>query len=100
MRHFRAILLILSLGAISMAATKKEVEWKTGKVLDSRSAKTYVDSSASTNTTSTGAGTSTSQTKINTMAVQETQLLVAGDEYAYLISDPVAKSTGLPTHGI
>ncbi|MGD1097679.1 MAG: hypothetical protein ABSB35_37545 [Bryobacteraceae bacterium] len=34
------------------------------------------------------------------MAIQETQLLIAGDEYAYLISDPVAKPVGLPTRGI
>ncbi len=99
MRHLYAILLMFSIAAAS-ADAKKEINWTIGKVLDAHTAKTYVDSSASTTTTATSSTTSTSQTKINTMAIQETQLLIAGNEYAYLISDPVAKPVGLPTHGI
>src|SRR6202521_6250158 len=66
-------------------------EWKTGKILDSRSARTYIQ---------TGASTDAAETKIHTMVIQEAQLLIAGDVYAYLINDPVAKPVGLPTHGI
>jgi hypothetical protein len=99
MRHIYATLLVLGFAAAS-ADAKKEIDWMTARVLDSHTAKTYVESSASTNTTAASSTTSVSQTKINTMAIQETQLLIAGSEYAYLISDPVTKPVGLPTHGI
>lgn len=98
MCRLQAILLMLSFAA--SADAKKEIDWATGKVLDSHAAKTYVDSGASTNTTTTSSTTTTSQTRINAMAIQETQLLIVGDEYAYLISDSVAKPVGFPTHGI
>src|SRR5258708_18522436 len=54
-------------------------EWKIGKVLDSTSAKTYARDS---------------------MFVKDTQLLIAGDEFSYLIDDPVSKTSKLPTHHI
>jgi len=99
MRHFRAILLVLSVAGVPMEA-KKGTNWMTGKLLDAHTAKTYVDTSASTDTTATSSTTSASRTKINTIVIQDTQLLIAGNEYAYLVSDPVAKPVGLATHGI
>jgi hypothetical protein len=78
MRSFYAILLVLSVASVPMDA-KKEINWITGKVLDSHTARTYVDNSASTNTTATSSTTSSSQTRIHTMAIQETQLLISGE---------------------
>ncbi len=34
------------------------------------------------------------------MIVQDTELMIAGKDYAYVIHDPVAKPVGLPTRGI
>lgn len=69
-------LLLLSLAVGLLAADR---DWKVGTVRDSRSAKTYFDDS---------------------MVMQDTQLLIVGDEYSYLIDDPVSKTTKLPTHHI
>jgi len=99
MRHFNTILVIFSFAALS-ANANKGADWITGKILDSNAVRTYVDSSATANITATSSTTSVGQARIRTMAIQETQLLVAGKEYAYLINDPVAKPVGLRTHGI
>ena len=34
------------------------------------------------------------------MVIQDTQLLIVGEQYAYVVNDSVSKSVGLPTHGI
>jgi hypothetical protein len=62
--------------AVLFSATR---EWKIGKVLDSASAKTYMRDS---------------------MLIQDTQLLIAGEVYSYLIDDPVSKTSKLATHHI
>lgn len=69
----------LALLMLATALFAADREWKTGKVLNSRSAKTYLEDS---------------------MVMQDTQLLILGDEYSYVIDDPVSKTTKLPTHHI
>ena len=68
---------------------------------------TGASSTATTNGTVTGTSTeatvnatTTTNSHVHYMAIQDTQLLLVGDEYSYVVDDPVAKSVGLPTHGI
>jgi hypothetical protein len=75
--------------------SKKEPEWKTGKVLDSRVAKSSVATGATTNTSGTANTDSTGQTTINATGnthfdfttIRENQLVILGDEFAYVIED-------------
>src|SRR5882724_12006970 len=94
---FRAVLLILTISAFS-AAAKKEMEWKTGKVLDSRLAKSSVATGSTTGTTSTAtvtgsdgnatvAGHSTSGTSVDFANIRDNQLVILGDEFAYIVED-------------
>jgi hypothetical protein len=84
----RYLLLLLVLPTLLSGA--KNHDWKTGRVLDSATAKTYVASGATTNSTATTQGNTTdgtSHTTIQTMAIRDTQLLVVSDEFAYIIND-------------
>jgi hypothetical protein len=90
----------------------KDRDWQVGKVLDSQSARTYVQSGTTTSTTTSGtlspdygagstlSANATAETRIHELAIQDTQILIVGKEYAYVVDDSVAKSVGLPTHGI
>ncbi len=94
------------------AFAAKDRNWNVGKVLDSQSARTYVRTGAGTTASTTatvspdyGAGSTVnahtdSETKIHEMVIQDTQLLIVGEQYAYVVNDSVSKSVGLPTHGI
>jgi hypothetical protein len=121
-----AFALTLALTLPVLAAKDKERTWKTGRVLDSQSAKTFVQTGSSTQssasttgiatatTTGTAAGNSysglttasgtsstsgTSATQIHTMAIQDTQLLIVTDEFLYVVNDRVEKGVGLGLHG-
>jgi hypothetical protein len=94
--------------------------WKAGKVLDSQSAKAYFQTGATTfsSASATVNGSSTSivtgnmvsssgsatgnargfqQTHFHNMEIESTQLLILGDQYAYVIEDSIEKSIGLAT---
>jgi len=110
--------LLTAIAASSALAAKKDLAWKTGKVLDSQAAKTYFQSGATTNgssdTTASGSAVtygnittssaaahtnSSAETQIHHMAIQSTQLLIVGNEYAYLVNDDVEKAVGSPLRG-
>jgi hypothetical protein len=118
MKHCIAIL-VLILTAMSPAVAKsKDRILNTGRVLDSQSAKTFVQtgSSAQTNGTATTNGTvsattfggtttgsysgtttahETSETQIHSMTIQDTQLLIVADDFLYVVNDTVLKGIGL-----
>jgi hypothetical protein len=94
--------------------------WKAGKVLESQSATAYFQAgsttfssaSASVNGSSTslltsnmvsssgsatGTARSVQQTHFHNMEIESTQLLILGDQYAYVIEDSIEKSIGLAT---
>lgn len=105
-------MLVLIFAGVVCAFAAKDRNWNVGKVLDSQSARTYVQTGASTTASTTatvspdyGSGSTVnahtdSETKIHEIAIQDTQLLIVGKEYAYVVNDSVSKSLGLPTHGI
>ncbi len=65
-----------------LADKKPDHDWKTGKVLDSAAAKTYVDVDAK-------------------MAMRDTDLMIRGDEYSYVVEDTVMKNGSInPAHKI
>jgi hypothetical protein len=70
----------------------KDRDWKTGKVLDSATARSYV----TTGIIGTDGGSAT----VTTGAIDETAILIAGGEYLYTVSDHVQKAVGMPTQGI
>jgi hypothetical protein len=97
-------------------------DWNTGKVLDSQTAKTFVQTGASTQshatansngsatantfggtTSATYSGTTTtngvSETQVHTMIVQDNQLLIVGNEFLFLVNDSVEKGVGIGLHG-
>jgi hypothetical protein len=105
--------LLVTITASSVLAAKKDLSWKTGKVLDSQAAKAYLQTGATTNgsssttavgsattfnNTTTGSATahtnSSAETRIHHMAIQSTELLIVGDEYTYLVNDDVEKAVG------
>jgi hypothetical protein len=74
-----------------------KVEWKIGKVLDSGTAKTYVATGSTTSSTATPNGRDvdvSSTTVIHSMTVKDTQLLIVGDEFAYVVTDTRASGGG------
>ena len=91
MRYVLPLLVVLP--ALLFGA--KHQDWKTGKVLDSATAKTYVPAGATTNTTATGS----SQTTIQSMSVRNTQLLIVSDEFAYLVNDTRTQGGFSTFHG-
>jgi len=92
-RRCSLLLVLLSLAAYVEGADKHD--WKTGKVLDSHAAKTYVVSGASSNDWA-GNGT---EVQVRQMAIQSTQLIILGAEYSYVIDDTVEKAVGLQVQG-
>jgi hypothetical protein len=120
MRHqFAAITIcLLSLTSIGSAADKNR-KWKLGRVLDSTSSKITFATGATSSTSGTSTATSntsgtvtpgggganlnatttasgqsqqTTSTVIHHMTVCETELLIVGQDYAYVIEDPYAVS--------
>jgi hypothetical protein len=80
----------------------KNQDWKTGKVLDSATAKTYVQTGATTNTTARVTGNSadaTSRSTIQSMTIRDTQLLIVSDEFAYVVEDTRSQSGFSTVHG-
>lgn len=69
-----------------MFAAKKVPEWKTGKVLDSEKAKSTVVT-GSTSETSGDASSSTTDTKVRTIDIRTTQVVIVGEEFAYIVND-------------
>jgi hypothetical protein len=81
MRHSRLILLVLVTAATSAFGAPKVKNWKTGKVLDSQAVKTR-------------AGIAATAEAIPT--IRDTQLMILGDEFAFVIEDSrVSGSTSL-----
>ncbi len=81
-----------------LCGADKQRVWKTGKVLDSATSQSTYATGAITNTnatataigtadTATATGHSTSTTSIQHVTVRENELLIAGEDYVYLISD-------------
>jgi len=76
------VTLAVSLSQPLPAGEKKSLAWKTGKVLDSAAAKTYVEPGAK-------------------LAMRDTDLMIRGDEYSYVVEDTVMKNGSInPAHGI
>src|SRR5579859_5670248 len=84
-----------------LAASKRD--WQVGKVLDSRSAKTYMVEGQSTTTTGSAtinaygdsarvSASSNAQTTIQHMAIKEAEIVIVGSLYAYVIEDTVQKA--------
>lgn len=93
MLRTRSLVLLLVLPALLPGA--KYQDWKTGKVLDSATAKTYVQTGATTNTTVTASGNSadaTNRTTIQSMAIRDTQLVIVTDDFAYVVEDTRTQS--------
>jgi hypothetical protein len=95
----RTALLLVVLPILLFGA--KDHAWKTGKVLDSATAKTYVPAGATTTTNASTSGsgwnattTATSQTRIQQMEIRDTQLLIVSDEFAYVVEDTRKKGGG------
>jgi hypothetical protein len=104
----------LILGAFALEA-KDNREWETGKVLDSNSARTVLQTGATTaggaTTTVNGtasnngygttsySGTATSagasHTNLQYMGIKETDLLIVGNQYAYVVHDRKIRAPGL-----
>jgi hypothetical protein len=98
MRCLCAILFGVVLAVPGTCAKKEVRDWKTGKVLDSHLAKSSVASGATTNTngtatatgsdnTATVSGESTSSTRIDYTDIRDNQLVILGDEFAYVVED-------------
>ncbi len=117
MKTAATALLGLALSANCWAKDNKPV-WNTGKVLDSAMSRTYVTTGASTQSSATTTGTAmavssgptttasgvattnqTATTTVHHAVIQDTQLLIVGLPYEYVIDDPVLKSVGNPVHG-
>jgi len=114
----RSVVTLAVLLAFACAAKDKDRVWKTGMVLDSQSAKTFVQTGSSTQTNGTAStfgttssttvgntssgtfsGTTsvheTSETQIHSMTIQDTQLLIVADDFLYVVNDTVLKGIGL-----
>lgn len=89
---------VLSVCFVCLWAAKGP-DWKIGKVLDSKTSRQYLETSAST-TASTDGEETTARTQVHHVIVQETELMIAGKDYTYVIHDPVQKAAGIPTQGI
>jgi hypothetical protein len=117
MRTIGAALLGLAFSAHCWAKDNKPV-WSMGKVLDSAMSRTYVTTGASTQSSGTTTGTAlavssgptttatlvattnqTATTTVHHAVIQDTQLLIIGLQYEYVVDDPVIKSVGNPIHG-
>jgi hypothetical protein len=117
MKPIATAILGLALGAHCSAKDNKPV-WNMGKILDSAMSRTYVTTGASTQSSATTTGTAvavssgstttvsgvatTNQTAATTVhheVIQDTQLLLVGLQYEYVIDDPVLKSVGNPVQG-
>jgi hypothetical protein len=81
-----------------LAGKKPEPQWKIGKVLDSRLAKSSVAVGSTTNTTgtasatgsdglATASGQSTSSTSVDFANIRDNQLVILGSEFAYVVED-------------
>ena len=68
----------------------KDQDWKTGKVLDSATAKTYV---------SAGDQSTVPAAIFQSMTIRDTQLVIAGDEFAYVIEDTRTQGGFSTVHG-
>jgi hypothetical protein len=73
----RYFLLLLVSPVLLLTAKNQIHDWKTGKVLDSETAKTYLAADANTD---------------RVLAVRDTQLAIVTDEFAYVIEDTREKS--------
>jgi hypothetical protein len=93
-------LLLLLLPALLFGV--RNPDWKSGNVLDSATAKSYVQTGATTNTTDTATGNradATSRITIQSMTIRDTQLLIASDEFAYLVEDTRTQNGFSTVHG-
>lgn len=70
----KRIALALAFAALAMAG--KPPEWKTGKIADANSANSYVQTSTD-----------------KPITIRESQVLIVGSEYAYVINDATAKQS-------
>lgn len=85
MRHWIIVSALLAL-AVTILAGDKEHDWKTGKVLDSQLAKSWVpvgETTVSSTTETTGVST----TRIDFANIRDNQLVIIGDEFAYVVED-------------
>jgi hypothetical protein len=105
-----AVTVFATLAVASLLHAKDPI-WKTGKVMDSASARHYIQTGSTTNINASGTAVSTgsvttadvngtANSRVDNTAVVDTQLIIAGDEYVYTVNDSVQKAVGIPTHGI
>jgi hypothetical protein len=79
--------LLLAISSLALAADKHH--WKAGRVLDSEAVNAYLQG-ASTTFSQPSAGASP-QTPTQHMELKSSELLILGDEYAYVIEERVEK---------
>jgi hypothetical protein len=97
----RYILFLVSL--LSMPLSGANRVWEVGKVLDSSTAKSYAQTSATVNATSTTVGPVTDtngRVNVQTTTITNTQLLIAGTEYNYVINDSRSQDSLVPHAGM
>jgi hypothetical protein len=98
MRCLCTVLFAILLAAPGICAKKEVRDWKTGRVLDSHLAKSSVATGSTTNTNGTAtvnasdtsatvSGQSTSSTRIDFADIRDNQLVILGDEFAYVVED-------------
>lgn len=91
-------LLVFAMSIPLLAAKKPEPQWSTGRVLDSRLAKSSVPVGSTTSTTSTAtatgsegvstaSGQSTSSTSVDFANIRDNQLVILGSEFGYIVED-------------
>ncbi len=124
MRHqFAGITICLLWLCVGCLGKDKDRDWKVGRVQDSTSSKSTLTTGATstTNTSGTGSATTsgtavggslnattnassrsqqTTDTTIQHMTIRETELLVIGADYAYVIEDPFATHGPLITRAV
>ncbi len=99
--HIAAAIAVLTVFT-AFAAKDIDRTWKTGTVLDSQSAKTFVQTGTGTQANATvtnygfGANASgSSETQINQVAIKDTQLLIVTEEFLYVVQESTIKGAGL-----
>jgi hypothetical protein len=109
MKHLALIELAVPLVASALLAKDDRV-WATGTVLDSQTFNSYLATGSTTVSRTSSAATAvqagpaivatgnanqTSTTRIDYLQISDTQLLILGLDYQYVVDDPVVKRKGV-----
>jgi hypothetical protein len=81
---------LLFMAPILLFGDAKNQDWKTGKVLDSATAKTYVPA---------GDQSTVPAAIFQSMTIRDTQLVIVSDEFAYVIEDTRTQGGFSTVHG-